>query len=101
MTLGSDEVDSDVMLLFMAASADGDLSTWVTPAMGTWGGATIIDEVVAGVVAEQNGLEERGVHKGCDVVAIESTSNILAASVPNKTTSNCWIASTCRSSAKL
>ena len=47
-----------VMLLLVATSVDGDSSTWVT-----WGGATIIDEVVAGVVAERNGLEERGVHK--------------------------------------
>ena len=62
--------------------------------MGTWGGATIIDEVVAGIVAEQNGLEVRHVHKGSDVVAIKSMSNILAAGVPNKATSNCWIVST-------
>ena len=69
--------------------------------MGTWGGATIINEVVASVVAEWNGLEERAVHKGWDVVAMESMSNILAAGVPNKVTSNCWIASASRSSAKL
>ena len=70
--------------------------------IGTWGGATIIDEVVAdGVVAERNNLEDRGVHKGWDVVAIISTSKILAAGVPNKATSNHWIASAWRSSAKL
>ena len=52
MTLGSDEVDGNGMLLLAATSVDGNSSTWVTPAMGTWGGATIIDEVVASVVAE-------------------------------------------------
>ena len=102
MTLGSDEVEGNGMILLVVISVDGDSSPWVTPAMGTWGGVTIIDEVVAnGVVAEWNDLEDRGVHKGWDVVAIISTSKILAAGVPNKATSNCWIASTCRSSAKL
>ena len=52
MTLGSDEVDSDCMLLLVAISVDGNSSTWVTPAIGTWGGAIIVDEVVASVVAE-------------------------------------------------
>ena len=52
MTLGSDGVDSNGMLLLVAASFDGNSSTCVTPTMGTWGGATIINEVVASVVAE-------------------------------------------------
>ena len=70
--------------------------------MGTWGGATIVNEVVAnGVVAEQNDLEDRVVHKGWDLVAIISTFKMLAAGVPNKATSSCWITSACRSSAKL
>ena len=54
MTLGSDKVEGNGMILLAIISVDGDSSTWVTPAMGTWGGATIIDEVVANnVVAEQ------------------------------------------------
>ena len=53
MTLGSDEVEDNGMILLVAISVDGDSSTWVTPTMGTWGGATIIDDVVAnGVVTE-------------------------------------------------
>ena len=70
--------------------------------MGAWGGTTIINDVVAdGVVAEQSNLEDIGVHNGWDLVAIISTSKILAAGVPNNATSNCCIASACRSSAKL
>ena len=54
MTLGSDEVEGDGMILLAAISVAGDSSTWVTPTMGTWGGKTIVDDVVAnGVVAEQ------------------------------------------------
>ena len=49
---GSDEVDSDDMLLLVATSVDGNSSTWVTPTMGTQGGTTIINEVVTGVVAK-------------------------------------------------
>ena len=53
MTLGSDKVEGDGMILLAAVSVDGDSSTWVTPVMGTWGGTTIIDEIVANsVVAE-------------------------------------------------
>ena len=53
MTLGSDKVEGDGIILLVVTSVDGDSSTWVTPAMGTWGGATIVDGVVAnGVVAE-------------------------------------------------
>ena len=44
MTLGSDEVEGDGMILVVAISVDGDSSTWVTSAMGTWRGATIINE---------------------------------------------------------
>ena len=86
----------------VAILVDGDSSTWVTSTMGTWGEATIVNDVVANVVvAEWNDLEDRGVHKGWDVVAIMSMSKILDAGVPNKATSNCWIASASRSSAKL
>ena len=52
MTLESDEVDINGMLFMAAISVDGNSSPWVTHTMGTWGGATIIDEVVASVVAE-------------------------------------------------
>ena len=53
MTLGSDEVNGDGIFLLAATSVDGDSSSWVTPTMGTWGGTTIIDDVVAnGLVAE-------------------------------------------------
>ena len=53
MTLGSDEVEGNGMILLAAVSVDGDSSTWVTPTMGTWGGATIINGVVpGGVVVE-------------------------------------------------
>ena len=99
MTLGSDEVDGDGILLLEAASVDGDSSTWGTPIMGTWGGTTIIDGVVAnGVVAEQSDLEDRGVYDSWDLVAIISTFKTLAAGVPNNATSNCCITSACRSS---
>ena len=102
MSLGSDKVEGNGMILLVAISVDGDSSTLVTPTMGTWGGATIIDDVVAdGVVAEQNDLEDRGVHKGWDLVDIISTFKMLAAGVSNKASSSCWIASACRSSAKL
>ena len=102
MTLGSDDVEGDGLILLAASLVDGDSCTWVTPTMGTWGGATIINDVVAdGVVAEQNNLEDKGLHNGWYLVAIISTSKILAAGVPNNTTSNCCITSMCRSSAKL
>ena len=53
MTLGSDEVEGNGMILLAAILVDGDSSTQVTPTMGTWRDATIINEVVAnGVVAE-------------------------------------------------
>ena len=102
MTLGSEKVEGDGMILLAAILVDGDSSTWVTPTMGTWGGTTIVDGVVAnGVVAECSNLEDRGAHNGWDLVAIISTFKILAAGVPNNATSNCCIASACRSSAKL
>ena len=41
-----------------------------------------LDEVVANsVVAEQNNLKDRGVHKGWDVVGIISTSKIFSLQV--------------------
>ena len=52
MILGPDEVDGNCMLLLAAISVDDDSSTWVTLVIGTWGGAIIVDEVVARVVAE-------------------------------------------------
>ena len=53
MTLRSDEVEGNGMLLLAAASVNGDSSMWVTPIMDTWGGKTIIDGVIAnGIVAE-------------------------------------------------
>ena len=75
-----------------------ELEPRVTPAMGTWGGATIVDDVEAGV---RDVLEETEVHTGGEEVAIEITSNILAAGVPSSATSNCCIASTCNKSARL
>ena len=84
MTLESDEVHSNGMPLLTGTSVDGNSSPWVTPAIGTWGGATIIEEVVAGVVAEWNGLEERGVPKGWEVVAIKNMSNIFSCWCPQQ-----------------
>ena len=92
MTLGSDEVKGDGIFLLVATSINGDSSTWVPPMMGTWGGKTIIDGVVAnGIVAEQSDFEDRGVNDVWDLVAIISTFKILAAGVPNNGTSNCCI----------
>ena len=102
MTLVSDEVEGNGMIFLAVILVDGDSSTWVTPTMGTWGGATIVDDVIAnGVVAEQSNLEDRGMHNGWGLVAIISTFKILAAGVPNNATSNYCIMSACRSSAKL
>ena len=53
MTLGSDKVEGNGMILLAAISVDVDSSTWVTPTMDTWEGATIVNDVVAsGVMAE-------------------------------------------------
>ena len=83
MTLGSDEVKGEGILLLVAPLDNGDFSTWVTPIMGTWGGKTIRDGVVAdGIVAEQSDFEDRGVDDVWDLVAIISTFKILAAGVP-------------------
>ena len=101
MTLGS-EFEGDGISLLAATSVNGDSSTWVTPIMGTWGGKTIVDGVVAaGIVADQSDFEERSVDDVWDLVAIISMFKILAAGVPNNATSNCCIMSACRSSAKL
>ena len=96
-TLWSAEVEGEGISLFVDALAKSGSFTLVTPTMGTWGGTTIID----GVVAEWSNFEDRGVNDGCDLVAIISRFKILAAGVPNEATSNCCIASVCRSSAKL
>ena len=102
MTFGSDEVEGEGIFLLAASSVNGDSSTWVTPILGTWGGKTIIDGVVANcIVAEQSDFEDRGVNNVWDLMAIISTFKILAACVPNNTISNCCIASACRSSGKL
>ena len=53
MTLGSDEVEGNGMILLVAISVGGEPSTWVIPTMGTWGGATIIDDVVANSVVTE------------------------------------------------
>ena len=102
MTWESAEVEGDGLSSLTAISVDGNVSgpgNWVTPTMGTWGGAIIVEEVNAGVVTGQGGLEWGGV-QGCKVVAIESISGILAARVPNKATSNCTV-SAWRSSTRL
>ena len=70
MTLGSDEVKGDGILLLAATSVNGDSSMWVTPLMDTWGGETIVDGVVAdGIVAEQSDFEDRDVDDVGDLVA--------------------------------
>ena len=83
MPLGSEVVDG--LLLSMASNFLG-IGTGVTPAMGTWGGATMVDDVEASV---RDALEETEVHACGEEVASESTSNILAAGVPSSATSNC------------
>ena len=93
--LGLEEVEA------LTSSMAGDyleLQPRVTPTIGTWGGATIVDDVEASV---RDVLEETEVHTWGEEVAIESTSNILAAGVPSSATSNCCIASACNKSARL
>ena len=63
-----------------------EIGTGVTPTMGTWGGATMVDDVEANV---RDALEEMKVHTCGEEVASESTSNILAAGVLSSATSNC------------
>ena len=102
MVLGSAEVEGDGILLLVGALVKGDSSMWVTPTMGTWGGETVMDGVVANrIVAEQSNSEDRGVNDVWDLVAVISTFKILGAGVPNKATSNCCITSACRTSIKL
>ena len=81
--LGSEEVDG---LLSSMASDFLGIGTGVTPTMGTWGCATMIDDVEASV---RDALEEMKVYACGEEVASESASNILAAGVPSSTTSNC------------
>ena len=95
MPLGSEEVEA---LNSSMTSNFLELEPRVTPVMGTWGGATIVDDVEASV---RDVLEEMEVHTWGEEVAIESTSNNLAAGVPSNTTSNCHIASACNNSARL
>ena len=101
-SLWSAEVEGDGIFLLVDALTKSGASTLVTPTMGIWGGKTIIDGVVAnGIVSKQSDLEDRGVDDVWDLMAIISTSKILAAGVPNKAISNCCIPSACKSSAKL
>ena len=93
--LGSEEVEA---LTSSMAGNFSELEPRVTPAIGTWEGATIVNDVEANV---RDVLEEMEVHTWGEEVAIESTSNILAAGVPSSATSNCCIASACNNSAKL
>ena len=85
----------------LTSSMAGDfleLKPGVTPAIGTWGGATIVNDMEASV---RDVLEEMEVHTWGEKVAIESTFNILAAGVPSNATSNCCIAYACNNSARL
>ena len=55
-------VEGDGIFLLVDAPSKGGSSTLVTPTMGTWGGKTIVDGVVAnGSVAEQSNCKDRGV----------------------------------------
>ena len=93
--LGSEEVEA------LTSSMAGNISEFEpgeTLAIGTWGGATIVDDVEASV---RDVLEEIEMHTWEEEVAIESTSNILAAGVPSSATSSCCIASACNNSARL
>ena len=93
--LGSEEVEA---LTSSVAGNFSELEPRVTPAMGTWRGATIVNDMEASV---RDVLEETEVHTWGEEVAIEITSNILPAGVPSSATSNCCIASTCNKSARL
>ena len=81
--LGSEEVDG---LLSSMASDFLGMGTGVTTTMGTWGGATMVDDVEASV---RDALEETEVHTCGEEVASGSTSNILAAGVHSSATSKC------------
>ena len=60
--------------------------------MGTWGGASVVDDLTASVMDVMEGMEG---HTWGEEVAIVIMSNILAAGGPSSATSNCCIASTC------
>ena len=80
----------------LTSSVAGDFSEeGMTPAMGTWGGASVVDNLmdVMDVLEETDTWGEE--------VAIAITSNILAAAVSSSTTSNCCITSACNKSARL
>ena len=93
--LGSEEVEA---LTSSMAGNFSELEPGVTPAIGTWGGTTMVNDVEASV---RDVLVEMEVHTWGEEVVSESTSNILAAGVPSSATSNCCIASTCNNSARL
>ena len=81
--LVSEEVDG--LLSSMASNFSG-IGIGLTLTMGTWGGATMVDDVEASV---RDALEEMEVHPCREELASESTNNILAAGVPSSATSNC------------
>ena len=93
--LDSEEVEA---LTSSMASDFPELESGVTPAIGTWGGATIVNDVDASV---RDAVEEMEIHAWGEEVASEITSNILAAGVPSSATSNCYITSACNNSARL
>ena len=80
---GSEEVEA---LTSSMASKFSELEPGVTPAICTWGCATMVNNMEAGV---RNALEETEVHTWGEEVASEITSNILAAGVPSSATFNC------------
>ena len=83
----------------VASTAAGDFSEeGVTPAMGTWGDASAVNDLTASAM---DVLEEIERHTSGEEVAIAITSNILAAQVSSSATSNCCIASACNKSARL
>ena len=63
-----------------------ELEPEVTPAIGIWGGTTMVDDVEAHV---RDALEETEVHAWGEEVASEITHNILAVGVSSSATSNC------------
>ena len=92
------ELEEVEALTSAVASDFSELEPRVTPVTGTWGGATIVNEVEASI---RDVLEETEVHTWGQEVAIEITSNILAAWVPSSATSNCCIAYPCHMSTRL
>ena len=80
---GLEEVEA---LTSSMAGDFSELEPGVTPAISTWGGTTMVDDMEASI---RDALEEMEVHTWGEEVASEITSNILAAGVPSSATSNC------------